>query len=316
MSTLSRRRNFSNSAAPTTLNGAISSSATSLVVALSTNYPDAPFTVRIDTEIILVGVKSGLNWTSLTRGYDGTVAAGHANGATVTHVAVAADFRRQWIDPLTWDDTPTVYDDEFDDDDSSGWSNITPTGTATWSEALGLKSVLFSGQSANDCAASVMSINGLAYPLYVVTATRLLAPHADYSMFGPVFTNGPTTSSSAIWCMPHYDDTNPGRLIYSLRSGTLTNISTTHWSADGLVTVGAHLWQRLDWIATSTWRSWFSVDGVSWSSFGQAAQTFVMNPTHYGLGVSTWGTGSSISRVGTFDVFRVYTEKPSYWVEG
>lgn len=315
MSVLSRRRNFSNSAAPTTLSGAITAAATSMTVAAASNYPAAPFCVRVDTEIILVGAKSGVSWSSLTRGYDGSVAAAHSNGAAVTHVAVAADFRRQWIDPLTYDDTPTVYDDEFDDDDASGWSDVTPTGTATWTEAMGLRSVLFTSQSANDCAASIMSINGLAYPLYVVTATRLLAPHADFSMFGPLFTNGTTSAAGAIWLMPHYDNTNPGRLLYSLRSGTLANISTTHWSADGLVLHGMHLWQRIDWVATNTWRAWFSPDGVSWTSVGQGLQSFTMSPTYFGLGVSTWGTGSTISRVATFDNFRVYTEKPSYWQE-
>jgi hypothetical protein len=89
-------RNYSNTAVSTTLDGAINSAVTSLVVADATGYPAVPFAIRIDAglateEVILVGAKSSTTFSSLTRGYDGTSAAAHTSGAAVEHVLVAAD---------------------------------------------------------------------------------------------------------------------------------------------------------------------------------------------------------------------------------
>lgn len=83
---------------PTTgLDGAIDDSVTSLTVTASTNFPSSPnYRIRIDSEIMLVTAGAGtLTWT-VTRGADGTTAASHIDGSTVTHVLTAdavAEFR-------------------------------------------------------------------------------------------------------------------------------------------------------------------------------------------------------------------------------
>lgn len=78
---------FSNDIA-TTLNGTITSGATSLVVASSTGFPAANFRVRIDDEYLLVTVVAGTTWT-VTRAMESSTAAAHSNGAAVTHVLTA-----------------------------------------------------------------------------------------------------------------------------------------------------------------------------------------------------------------------------------
>lgn len=85
-------RNYSNVAVETTLNGGITDSATSLVVNDATGYPAVPFTIYVDSEVILVEGKSGVTFSSLTRGYDGTSQAAHSDGATVEHKVIAKDF--------------------------------------------------------------------------------------------------------------------------------------------------------------------------------------------------------------------------------
>jgi hypothetical protein len=68
-----------------TLAGAINSSVTNFSVASTTGAPAAEFRIRIDNELILVtGVSSPV--FSVTRGIEGTTAASHADGATVSHV--------------------------------------------------------------------------------------------------------------------------------------------------------------------------------------------------------------------------------------
>lgn len=90
------RRNYSNIAAATTLSAGIAAGDTSLSVASATGYPDAPFTILIGTEAILVGAVSTTTFSSLTRGFDGTTAAAHSSGDAVVHAGVAADVRLGW----------------------------------------------------------------------------------------------------------------------------------------------------------------------------------------------------------------------------
>lgn len=81
--------NFANTY-QTTLNdaGGISAGDTSMVVTSATGAPAANFRVKIESELILVTVVAGTTFT-ITRGIEGTTAASHADGATVTHVLTA-----------------------------------------------------------------------------------------------------------------------------------------------------------------------------------------------------------------------------------
>lgn len=75
----------------TTLNGGIDNAVTSLTVTNGTLFPSAGnFRILIDSELILVGARSGNSLSSLTRGIEGTSAASHSNGANVTHLLTKA----------------------------------------------------------------------------------------------------------------------------------------------------------------------------------------------------------------------------------
>ncbi len=95
--------NFSNIAVDTTLNGAITNVATSLVVVSAAGYPVVPFNVQVENEVIRVGAKSGTTFSTLTRGYDGTTGVSHVDGSAVSHVVIAEDVGRTIQD---W--TPTL----------------------------------------------------------------------------------------------------------------------------------------------------------------------------------------------------------------
>lgn len=66
-----------------TLNGGIDAVVTAFTFSSATLLPPAPFTVTMGTEIMLVGARSGTAASSVTRGYAGTVAASHSNGASI-----------------------------------------------------------------------------------------------------------------------------------------------------------------------------------------------------------------------------------------
>lgn len=73
-----------------TLNGTIVAGATSLTPTSTAGAPGTgQFRILIDSEIIIVGSVSGGQFQNLTRGADGTAAAGHTNGATITHILTA-----------------------------------------------------------------------------------------------------------------------------------------------------------------------------------------------------------------------------------
>lgn len=80
---------FANNAT-TTLSGGIDNVQTSLTVVDETPFsPDENYRIKIDSELLLVTGGAGTpNWT-VTRGIEGTTAASHANGATVSQVLTA-----------------------------------------------------------------------------------------------------------------------------------------------------------------------------------------------------------------------------------
>lgn len=67
----------------TLLDGAITDTDTSMTVLDGSIFPDTPFAVTIEDEIIYVFAKSGNIFSSLLRGQEGTAAAAHAKGVSV-----------------------------------------------------------------------------------------------------------------------------------------------------------------------------------------------------------------------------------------
>ena len=313
---MSKIRRYSNTATDTTLNGAITAGSTSLLVNDDSNYPTNDFTIAVDNEIILVTDRTGTTFAGLERGYDNTIPASHIDTANVAHKAIADDFSYRWEDTLT---TPTWHslDDEFGGDTiSADWTEVTPTGTVTWTQARGVISALFATQTANDCVGLVRNMGSLVPPVYLYTACRVMGGNENYLMAGPLFADGTTTTSNVVWFMPYrgYIDADENSHTASLRAGTFTNISSALTTASLGFNVSGWLHLRLDWVNSDTWRAWVSSDGVSWTSLGWSNQTSTMTPTHVGLGVSTWNPSQTLgSKMATFDTFRVYETKPTFW---
>ena len=83
-----------------TLSSGIDNLVTSLGVANGTVFPSSGnFRVIIDSELILVGARSGNTLSSLTRGIEGTTASSHGSGATVTQILTAAGLLAYTQDP-------------------------------------------------------------------------------------------------------------------------------------------------------------------------------------------------------------------------
>lgn len=127
------RKVFSNTAQATRLDGGITDTATSLVAEDGSTYPAANFVIEIEDESILVGTRTGNNFTSLTREYDGTTKVAHGDLVLIRHVVVAEDFTSRLLGiptqvPTAGDDQKVlVYDetaDEFDLATQSGGGDM------------------------------------------------------------------------------------------------------------------------------------------------------------------------------------------------
>lgn len=78
----------------TTLNGAITSSTSPITVLSTASFPPltspaTTFVIKIDNEYIVVSTATGTTFTPVTRGAEGSAAASHTSGATVTEVFTA-----------------------------------------------------------------------------------------------------------------------------------------------------------------------------------------------------------------------------------
>jgi hypothetical protein len=114
------RRNYSNIAVDTTLATGINGAVTTLDVVSATGWPIAPFLLVIDPgtgteELILVGAKSGVTFSSLTRGFGGTSAVAHNAAAPIRHVLTKEDHDLVWthIHVPGTDDTAQISHDNL-----------------------------------------------------------------------------------------------------------------------------------------------------------------------------------------------------------
>lgn len=226
----------------------------------------------------------------LTDNGDGTVSldtSGAAGGGTT------------WLDAVPSGNAPVAsLDDEFDDASLTGWTAATISGTATWTEDKDVLSVLFGNQTAADLAAQLKVIGALSTGDYIEVALRMMSSAEGFTLAGLLFSDGTAGTSNAVYFCIQSNN------FWFLHTGTLTNIATTVW-IDNSTTSRVLPWAflRLHYVSANTWRAEASPDGVSWTSFGNADNSFTMTPTHMGMAVTSWG-GATVSRIASFEYFR------------
>lgn len=96
-------RQYTNTATPVPLSAAVDGAATTLTVASTTGYPNAPFLIALERgtaneEVCLCTAVTATTFT-VTRAYDGTSGKAHAIGAMVEHTVAAIDYREAGSPP-------------------------------------------------------------------------------------------------------------------------------------------------------------------------------------------------------------------------
>jgi hypothetical protein len=182
--------------------------------------------------------------------------------------------------------TVGAYDDYFDANNESDWTNIAPdTGTATWTyqhnahvgDFRGVQCV-FANQNTSDLSAYVKSLSGITTGDYAQARFSSLMRANVFG--GVVFTDGTTTAANYVLAALYQ---GTGMLGID---GTLTasNAGTFTFSVDPK----GDVWLRLLYSAANTFQVFTSHNGVDFAQVGtNIAHT--MTPTHGGFAVASQG---------------------------
>lgn len=270
------------------LNGGIDSSQTTLVVDSASSFPTTGnFRIKIDNEIMLVTSVS-TNTFTVTRNVESTSAASHADDAPVRQVLTKAGLDN-YLQQNTWRPyklfTPSGVDDEFNDDNFSGWTAVGTTPVPTTSEFESKLSIYHPGSDASSRWYCWMKSATVNVGDFVEICFRQIVVGDNYPIIGVFMADGTTVSSGAqVAC-----DYSPLETQSFLRRITGYN---THSSQTGrqisAAGIGSHIFLRLYYTAANQFKTELSCDGNLWMP-GIAATSLTLTPTHVGFGVTKWG---------------------------
>lgn len=202
--------------------------------------------------------------------------------------SVVRAIHRKNVGPYSLDDAADVWWEG----DVAGMTEVTVTGSQTLTEKDGFLSVNTIGQTAADMNCLLKAHTFSVGDSFVA---RLGLGGGSQSQACVIFTNGTSSSSSMMYGGIASDG---GATKMWQASGTLTswagNFNDTYNNYGGMT---AGLCVKLVYVATNSWRAWYSPDGVSWFA-PFVAVSFTLAPTHVGVGWMT--TVASPGAVATF----------------
>lgn len=234
-------RNYSSTAAQTTLSAGVDSSATTLAVSATTGFPSTPFILAVDAgaagqELVLVTNVAGTNLT-VTRGYDSTVPVSHDAGAVVEHSHSALDFREAnahvnadaGVHGVTGDVVGTTDTQVLTNKDLSSGTNTLPTEVVTRQGTQTLTNKTLSSSS-NTFPWVIQKGSGDITYTASQTATKAIT-------FGTAFTSAPAVTVSI----------NDERFMFAVKNVTTTGFDLVTNYSLGAAAAGFLLGYK--WIA-------------------------------------------------------------------
>jgi hypothetical protein len=227
------------------------------------------------------------------------------SGGTATYTPTAGGSGTIWKDGVPSGNAPAgTNDDEFADASLTGFTAQTVSGTATWTEAKDVLSVLFHSQTSGDWAAQLKALTTPSSPLVIETAVRIFSPHTSSGLVGLLLTDGTATTSNCIAATTIVTTSNNN--IIAARGGTLTDLQNPvlDQHAQSFSMMIPWLYMRLTWSSANTFLAEWSPDGVTWSDHGLGTQSHTMTPTHMGVAVTNFGGGTTTPRIATFEYLR------------
>lgn len=301
----------------TTLNGAINDTVTTLTLTSATGAPLAPFRAQIESEIIIVGARSGAVCSSIQRHAEGTLAVGHGDLTPITHIltrggllglasvinqsgTVASAPAPTQEGNLYWpSDGAAVYRDtgtaleawgpiaKFTDPNLAGLSTWVNQGSSSVATGNGMLTVI--GAATGSGGNQVLLVKTAPATPYVITARlRAIVVNRTFQGFGLCFRESSTGKVHTLDYVVTVTGSSSAGGARVLRSTKYTNATT--FSADYLLT-SFHVapeWFRLADDGVNRLVS-VSPDGVNWFALHTIGRTdfLLTGANQVGLVIST-----------------------------
>lgn len=206
------------------------------------------------------------------------------------------------IQDLAWT-APAFHtgNDEFTGSSPPAWSQVTPSGSATFTEGNGVLGVQTSGQSSAHLVGFTKAIT-ISQGGFIETSVRLWGFNNSNSnplLAGLVLSDGTAAGSNVVYC---------GTMSVG---PSLIFAPGTYNAANSLGAGALHalngsidrLYYRLIWQAANTFRVNVSLNGTSWQTMAIADVAKTMTPTQMGVCCSDWA-GALGGGLAIFDYFR------------
>lgn len=297
------KETFTN-ALETTLDGAINNSVTTVVLTDASTFPLTFFRIKVEDEIMFVTSRSG-NTLTVIRGYESTTAASHVDDSFVNHTVTVGSlqrFRQQLLADAgitDFTDSASADDDDFDDENFSGWTTVQGSPSSTMTERSHRASLLIPGGSANAQHYGFVKAKVPTGGKFIQLGMNIGGHSGQYPIAGLVFSDGAT-----------YGAGRQVQFSFSVNENQFFLRETTNWnnnigqSGSGGVApfVLKVMHMRMTWNSSNNYLCEVSPDGISWSSIFNGSYGSLGTPSHAGFIATNWG--SSNSHIHSFTYWR------------
>lgn len=286
------REKYTNGVA-TTLAEVLDASETGIDVTDASSWPTAGFRVKVESEIMYVTSVSG-NTLTVVRGYEGTTAATHVTGLAINHIVTKEALDRIRLGILAdcgiapYEESLSAADDEFDDDNFSGWTAVASTPALVSSVEKNHRfSVVLPTGSANAQYYAWMKAKTPSANDWIQAGFYFNDNGGQYPIPGLIMANGATWNAGKQLVLGY----SPHEVTFILRdmTGYNAHVSNTLYGTINPWVGMMHM--RFQFVSNDHWSAYVSADGMSWAKLfnNVSLGSIGAAPTYMGFGFTSWG---------------------------
>lgn len=184
----------------------------------------------------------------------------------------------------------------------TGYTEQTPTGSATWAAGRSGLTVTWNSVGADDMAITVKAVPAAGVPITIETALVTPMQNVNNTGLGLVFSDG-TGGTANVCAIGYVGAAGAAPLSIYRFTGTLASFSSTLLQSGNIITGSPHFF-RLVWKSANTFGWSISADGELWTDWNFADIARTMTPTHMGFWVIN--NTSPTRQTALFHYLRVY----------
>ncbi len=288
------RERYSNAVA-TTLNGSITSSATSVVVNDGSTFPTQDFRVVCESEIMYCTSRSS-NTLTVIRAQEGTSGASHASSTPINHVLTKGALDAIRLD-LLWDmglvprvASVSADDDEFDDENFSGWTQVNTTPNPVIIEQNHRASIYIGSGGAAAQHYAWLKAKTPSPGDWVQVGFQYNGTDNQFPQGGPMMADGTTYGSGKALAFQY--STHENNFFLRDTNGFNSQANVNGYAAF-IGDVGGVRHMKLVYKGSSQFDAFYSGDGISWMQVFTNQTQGTITPTQMGFCFSPWGSTHS-----------------------